>query len=367
MRFLQEIDLQLAAPGPQMEIHFRTDRRCVGLLGKNGSGKTTLLHTLAGLKKTKRACIRVGESIFQDWGSDTFLKACERRIGMVFQDIRLFPHLDIAGNILGGDFRLEPSKKEYFKQMIYELELEPLLSSDPSRLSGGEKQRVAIARALWQKPSVLILDEPFSAMDPLRKEASIRCIQRYLDESHCALWITSHDVKDLFSLADHFAMMGEKGFVNLGPYEEMTSCADGVGILKDYGIFNRLPTAVDRHCSADECTLIRYSASSGKDQILKMPLHTHLNSGDEIFVLVKAGDIVLSRNDIPSYTFPNRIRAVLEEWDFLDHRVYLRLNAGIPFVAEMGVHDFHMLSPSRGESLNCCFTLESVRFLRKTV
>lgn len=366
MKEFQEIDALLRKPGPELDVHFHSSSRHVGLLGGNGSGKTTLLHMLAGLKRPCRGVIKMGSQIFEDSTRNVFLPPFKRKIGMVFQDIRIFPHLDVAGNILSGSGKLEPQERDLFYELISELELTSLLPGASIRLSGGEKQRVALARALWRRPSLLILDEPFSALDPLRKEKCIRVVQRYLAAHETFLWITSHDIKDLLSLAEHFVRTGGEGFRDLGSFEEMTASEEGRRILSDYGLFNRLPSVVLKNCIVDDCTLLRPSGVFSENTILRMPLNTSLESGEEVFVVVKAEDMVLSREYGRFSHFSNRLKGILKEWMFLNHRVYLRFNSGISLIAEMGIHDFNALSPKKGEVFECSFGFESVKFLKKT-
>lgn len=366
MNFLQEMDIIFKKPMPEMRVCLSTNSRSVGLLGENGSGKTTLLHRISGLVRSFQGFIRMGRYVFEDTSRKSFVPPYQRNLGVVFQDIRLFPHLDVAGNILSGSKQPKGPERMRFWELVDELELRSFLSRDVSALSGGEKQRVALARALFREPFLLILDEPFSAMDPLRRQRCARVVQKYMDTHESLLWITSHEIKDLISLAEHFVRIGDGQFRNFGTFDELICSEEGVKSFSEYGLLNRFPSVVFRHCSIEECTLLRVLNSFGEATLLKMPLNSELHSGDVIQILVKSRDMLISRNYGSFPSLPNHMKGVLEDWSILNHRVYCKLNAGIPLIAEMGVHDFFSLSPRRGEVLECYFGLECVEYLKKT-
>lgn len=156
------------------------------LVGPSGAGKTSVLHMVAGLVRPDRGHVRVGGVTLFDAGVD--VPVARRRAGYVFQEARLFPHLRVRGNLLYGaasDARLAATAAM--------LDIIDLLDRWPRTLSGGEARRVAIGRALLSEPAFLLLDEPLSSLDPVRREEAARAIERVRDEAGLPILMVTHD------------------------------------------------------------------------------------------------------------------------------------------------------------------------------
>ena len=176
----------------------------VSILGESGEGKSTLLHCIAGFLSVKDGEIRFGENIISKKGYT--LVPEKRNIGIVFQDLALFPHLTVWDNIA---FSLRKNKENIVNQMLKLTGIGYLKNKYPHQISGGEQQRVALARSLACFPRLLLLDEAFSHLDPHTKESLIsefRCILKKLKV--CVIHVT-HDFKEAFSFADRVAIMAE--------------------------------------------------------------------------------------------------------------------------------------------------------------
>lgn len=192
------LDADLAAPAGEITSVF----------GPSGSGKTTLLRAVAGLTRLGGA-VRFGGTAWQDDGSRQFLPAHRRPVGFVFQQPALFPHLSVAGNLAYAERRADPARRGLFRfdDLVESLALGPLLDRAPRNLSGGERQRAAFGRAVLTAPSVLLLDEPFSALDrPARARLLpfVRSLAR--ERGLCALHV-SHDPGEVVRLADRLLLL----------------------------------------------------------------------------------------------------------------------------------------------------------------
>lgn len=177
-----------------------------GLQGDSGCGKTTLLRAIAGLEPDVKGVIRFGDTV---WLSDTVnMRPQDRRIGYVFQDTRLFKHLDVAQNLAYGHKRAGAAPA-VLQQVIKALDLPDLLTRRVSGLSGGEKQRVAIGRALAMDPQLLLLDEPMSGLDQARKDEILPYVARAVQRMGCPAIYVSHSQRESAMLADQVMQISD--------------------------------------------------------------------------------------------------------------------------------------------------------------
>ncbi len=180
-----------------LDVDWRPESDRVAILGPSGSGKSTLLRALAGLEPRAEGRVSFGDEVWLDSDSGVNMPAWERRVGWVPQDALLFPHLSLKENLAyAGAGRAE------VESMAESLFLSDLLDRRPRFLSGGERQRVALGRALLSAPRVLLLDEPFSALDrPLRSEIAAM-VRTFARDSGTPIVLVSHDEHDAELLAD---------------------------------------------------------------------------------------------------------------------------------------------------------------------
>ncbi|MBJ9985362.1 molybdenum ABC transporter ATP-binding protein [Acinetobacter sp. S40] len=182
---------------------FESDDRVVGLFGASGSGKTSILHAIAGLNTPQSGWIRIQNQTWFDHSQKINLTTQQRRIGLVFQDAQLFPHMSVKKNLHFGFNRITPEKRHFKEDYIIELlKLGHLLNRVPVKLSGGEKQRVALGRALLYSPQLLLLDEPLSALDAAHKAEIIPFFQKIKQEIHIPMLYVSHDIEEIQQLTD---------------------------------------------------------------------------------------------------------------------------------------------------------------------
>jgi molybdate transport system ATP-binding protein len=191
-----------------LDLAFRSNAHVVALFGPSGSGKTTVLNILAGLIRAENGRVIVDGRILIDTAAGIFVPAHERRIGYVFQDARLFPHLSVRRNLLYGRF-FSPREKRFgsLDEVVALLGLGHLLDRKPQTLSGGEKQRVAIGRALLASPRILLLDEPLSSLDEARKAETLPYIERLRDELSIPIVYVSHSLAEIERLASEIVRL----------------------------------------------------------------------------------------------------------------------------------------------------------------
>ena len=176
------------------------------ILGPSGCGKTTLLRALAGFQEIYKGEIYVHDKLFSKVGYS--LAPENRHIGMMFQDLALFPHLTVEQNICFGLNAISKTDQQSRVQHVLELtELTQQEKKYPHQLSGGQQQRVALARALAPKPEILLLDEPFSSLDPDLREQVATEVRKILKQENVTAVLVTHDQHEAFAMADEVGVM----------------------------------------------------------------------------------------------------------------------------------------------------------------
>jgi molybdate transport system ATP-binding protein len=175
-----------------------------GLAGSNGSGKSTLLHLVAGLLKPDRGRIILNGRSLCDTETGHWTPPERRKVGLVFQEGRLFPHLTVGENLA---YSPEARKGPFFDELVGALSLRPYLKTSPGRLSGGERQRVALGRALLAGPELLLLDEPFAAQDRTARTRLVGCLKEIRNLWGVPMLLVSHNERDLLELTEGIICM----------------------------------------------------------------------------------------------------------------------------------------------------------------
>ncbi len=197
------------------------------LFGPSGAGKTSVINMVSGLITPDRGHISVKDLCLFDSEKKINLPTERRRIGYVFQDARLFPHISVHSNLTYG-LRLTPPELRFvsFDSVVELLGIGHLLDRRPSKLSGGEKQRVAIGRALLTSPAMLLMDEPLASLDPQRKAEVLPFITRLSREYKIPILYVSHIIDEILNLADKIVIMDSGNVVASGSPEHLFSRPD---------------------------------------------------------------------------------------------------------------------------------------------
>lgn len=194
MKLTVDIRRTLVSPGRSFELQvaFATDSPFLVVFGHSGSGKSVTMQAIAGLLRPDAGRIRLGDRVLFDAAAGVDLPARARRVGYVFQDYALFPHLTVAGNVGFGLRRGDPR----LAGLLESFDLAELAASFPGQLSGGQRQRVALARALAPGPELLLLDEPFAALDPLLRDRMRAELLRTVQAAGTPVVLITHDPVD---------------------------------------------------------------------------------------------------------------------------------------------------------------------------
>ncbi|MEO8925820.1 MAG: sulfate/molybdate ABC transporter ATP-binding protein [Caulobacteraceae bacterium] len=259
------------------------DGEFLALLGPSGSGKTTLLRVLAGLERPDSG------GVFVDGTDFLGLSARERRVGLVFQQYALFRHMTVARNIAFGlevrPARSRPSRAAIgarVEELLALARIEGLGGRYPAQLSGGQRQRVAVARALAVEPRLLLLDEPFGALDTkVRKELRAE-LRRIHDATGVTTVLVTHDQEEAMALADRVALMNRGRIEQIGAPHELDETPATPFVFEFLGECNRLPCVVGGGVARFEgfaAPVIGGEGRAGQGVALFRPSDTHLAGG----------------------------------------------------------------------------------------
>ena len=213
-----------------LQASFASEGRVTGLFGASGAGKSSLINIIAGLLRPDRGTVAIDGETLDDTAAKLHLPAYRRRIGYVFQDARLFPHLDVRQNLDYGRRmnRLadDPAQR---KRVTDLLDIGDLLDRRPGQLSGGERQRVALGRALLAQPRLLLLDEPLGSLDEERKVEILPYLVRLRDEANVPMVYVSHDAGEMRQLATQVVMLRRGRVTAFGGIEVLPLAAPSPG------------------------------------------------------------------------------------------------------------------------------------------
>jgi molybdate transport system ATP-binding protein len=204
------IQIYLERSGFSLAVETQFNSGITALFGPSGAGKSTLLHCLAGLTNPDSGLIQLDTEILYDTRRKINIPSHRRKIGIVFQDCLLFPHLSVRANMEYGQTGDKQTRREQFDTITALLEIEPLLDRSITHLSGGEKKRVALARAILANPRWLLLDEPFSGLDQSLKNQILVYLRRLHQATEIPMILVRHCPDEIADLADEFFFM-EKG------------------------------------------------------------------------------------------------------------------------------------------------------------
>jgi molybdate transport system ATP-binding protein len=203
-----------------LQASFASEGRVTGMFGASGAGKTSLINMIAGLLQPDRGTIAIDTETLDDTAAHVHVPPHRRRIGYVFQDARLFPHLDVGANLDYGRRMNRLADDTAARARITDLlDIGGLLSRRPGQLSGGERQRVALGRALLAQPRLLLLDEPLGSLDEERKVEILPYLVRLRDEAGIPMVYVSHDAGEMRQLATQIVMLRRGRVIAFGGAE----------------------------------------------------------------------------------------------------------------------------------------------------
>ena len=309
-----ELRAQLDAPTPGV----------LALFGRSGCGKTTLINIISGLLQPDEGRVELDGVVLTDTGSRIRIPAERRRVGYVFQDARLFPHLSVLANLRYGERRAPTEARSIgLDEVLALLGLEPLLRRRPYQLSGGERQRVALGRALLAQPRLLLLDEPLSALDAARREDVLPYLEALRDRLSIPMVYVSHQLDEVLRLATDIALMEAGKIVAAGKMSDISLQPEFRAIVGPEvvgAVIDGVVTEVDAEQGMADVRLGRST------------LHVSIASvrvGARIRIQLLARDIILATEAPRGLSVRNALQGVIAELsDDVGRAVLVRVDIG---------------------------------------
>ena len=284
-----EVDIEHRLGAFELDIHFHSGRGLTALFGRSGAGKTSVVNAIAGLIWPQRGRIVVDGSVLIDTERRVRAPAHRRRVGYVFQEGRLFPHLTVRQNLLFGRWfasGLAPAVR--LDDVVDLLGIGSLLDRRPGRLSGGEKQRVAIGRALLASPRLLLMDEPLASLDARRKDEILPYIERLRDQARVPIVYVSHTVAEVTRLASTLVLISDGRVRAVGPVQEVMGRAELYPMAGRFEAGAVLAVRVAAH--DPRWGLTELAGAFGKLTVARL----HAPIGAALRVRIRARDVILA-------------------------------------------------------------------------
>jgi len=343
------------ADGFDLHAAFESGDGVTALFGPSGSGKTTTLHILAGLLRPTAGRVLLGERVLLDTAAGLFVPPERRRIGLVFQDHLLFPHLSVRANLRYGLVR-RPGRRIDLERAVEILELRQVLDRHPHTLSGGERQRAALGRAILRGPELLLLDEPLTALDEPLKERILSYLERVLAEWRIPTLFVSHDQADVRRLAEHVVVLEAGRVVDAGPTAatldravilEMKSPPGPVNLLRVDGV-----QQVEGHWE-------------GRVRGQRIQLPALAGAPDSaVFVQFLPSDVTLTCDTVAGLSVRNQLTGCVRDVILLPGRAFVAVDVGQLLWAEVTPEALRELGLRVDSLVTCLVKTSAMRILR---
>lgn len=292
------LHVRISQTGPiPLEVAFRCrEHELIVLVGPSGSGKTTLLRAIAGLYQATEEIIDCHGQTWSDSRRNFFLPAQKRRTGMVFQHYALFPHLSVLENIeLASHHLPQRQRRQYAQEMLQLVNLDGLQSRFPAQLSGGQQQRVALARALAREPDILLLDEPFSAVDQVTRRKLRRELAYLRQKLLIPIILVTHDLDEARMLADRMCILHDGALLQTGTPNEIMTRPCNAQVARLIDMSNLFSGVISQHDPAAGITYLDWQG-----QQLECALDDTFTPGTTVDWVIPSDSVILHRRDRPS-------------------------------------------------------------------
>lgn len=301
----------------RLRAAFRAEREITVVCGPSGAGKSSLLLAVLGALPGVRGRICLGRATLLDSERGVDLPLRRRRVGMVLQDAPLFPHLDVLQNVAFGIRGADrPTRARAVLERVGAADLAP---RSPQELSGGQTQRVALARAIGSEPAALLLDEPFSALDPSARESLGRLLIDLQAASGIPFVHVTHDLGEALRLGTRLVLLDRGNVAQTGPVAEVLARPVSVMAARAVGTENLLRGSVRRHLPDEGCSEVDVEGTTLQTTLLDLP------QGSPVALGLRAEEILVSLNPIHETSARNVVPGIVRELTPRESAVELRV------------------------------------------
>lgn len=349
-----EIDLKLMRKDFELVVKEKFPQGITGIFGPSGSGKTSLLHAIAGLAAPGEGKIKVESRVLFDAKKRINLPVEKRNIGYVFQEGRLFPHMNVEKNLLYG-LKKNGSNKVKFDEVVSLLNLKHLLQSKPGRISGGERQRTALGRSLLSSPDILLLDEPFSAVDINLRNQILPFIIRIQEKFQIPILVVSHDLPDLLKLTNNLYLIKRGQTIGHGNYYDLLRDKNTSAVFGSNALINSIEMDVMKSSSDNGLTFLTKKNGNREVFIKCEKSKTMYHQGQSIKIFISADDIALSAERLENITIQNQIEGVITDLIPREDTLLCIVDAGFKLVVEITTESQKRLDIRLGSKVWCLF------------
>ncbi|WP_321281596.1 molybdenum ABC transporter ATP-binding protein [Marinifilum fragile] len=327
-----------------------------GVFGPSGSGKTTLMHLISGLENPDEGHIEIGNELVLDTENNRLVKPRKRRIGYVFQEGRLFPHMTVRKNLLFGSVYADKAQQIiHFDEVVDLLEIRELLEKRPKSLSGGEKQRVAIGRALLSAPKLLLMDEPFSSLDVALRRQIIPYLIRINKKLGIPMLVVSHDLPDLLSLTQKLFLLRNGRVEGHGNYFDLIQSEKSLDIMRGAGLMNVIPFKVESHDVENGLTQLINRDASHEIHVERELINDCCKVGDELYVSLRPEDIAITLNEITDISIRNQLKGKITKIIKKENRTYCLVDVGFLLIVSITQASQQKMNLDVGTEVYCLF------------
>ncbi len=290
------VDVRQSGPIPLAAAFSCAPGEVLALVGPSGSGKSTILRSIAGAYRPQSGTVKVNGETWFSTTDAVWLPAHRRAVGMVFQSYALFPHMTALGNVAAAMGHLPPAEREARARKILDMvHLAGLEHRRPAALSGGQQQRVAVARALARQPKVLLLDEPFSAVDKATRQRLYREIAELRRGLDMPVVLVTHDLDEAVMLADRMAVLHRGRTLQIGTPAEVTTRPVSAEVARLVDLRNIFEGRIARHDAESGRMVIVWAGLE-----IEAAARPDIGAGRAVAWVIPDGFVVLHRRDRPS-------------------------------------------------------------------
>lgn len=354
MKKVLDFDIQKQLGAFTLNVKASIGKGITGIYGPSGHGKTSMLNAIAGLLRPDSGHIILNDICVYNEKDRVYVPVHKRKIGYVFQDIRLFPHLSITQNLKygipgGNDQHID------FREVVDVLNVDHLLSKKPSECSGGEKQRIAIGRALLSGAEVLMMDEPFSAVDIHLRNNIIPFLNAVNRRFGIPMLIVSHDLPDLLSLTDQLLLLKNGTISAFGRFQDLIQDENNIGIMKDAGLYNVFNLKVRQSLPDKNMVLLSNQTDRFQVQVLLQSLLQKVDIGKAIKILIRPEDISISLQPVDQISLRNQIKGEIVRIFSRKGLSFCLVDAGEKVLVEITEASKQKMNLGSGTTVYCLF------------